>query len=196
MDYMINFFMKYLEKNNLIESKTDGEKIKYSLSIILSELFKFVGISIIFIILNKFTYFVFASILILLTRTSSGGMHFYKTYQCFIFSLIFFISSVLILPLIKLTYNQYIFISILSTIIALTCAPVFSKYRTFLNKKKLKFKISAFVLTTVCFMVLFIFFYNTQYFYCGIWTLFLQNIQLLYSRGRLFYEKNFIIQNC
>lgn len=185
----VDNFVNYLKNNNIISSEDDSEKIKYSLSVISSELLKFIGLSLLFLGFRLYKYFIFSFIIVLLARIFSGGIHFYKRFQCFLFSLLFFICSIIFLPKITLNYYGYILIWILCTIIILTCAPIFSKYRQFLNKKKLKFKLVSLISTTVCFIILFAFFYNTFYFKCGIWTLLLQNLQLFYAEGRIVYEK-------
>ncbi len=185
----VDNFVNYLKNNNVINSEDECEKIKYSLSVISSESLKFIGLSLLFLGFRLYKYFVFSYVLVILTRTFSGGIHFYKKFQCFLFSILFFICSIIILPKITLNYYTFISIWILCNIIVLTCSPIFSKYRQFLKKKKLKFKLISFILTNVCFIVLIAFFYNTFYFKSGIWTLLLQNLQLFYAEGRIVYEK-------
>ena len=82
----VDNFVNYLKSNNIINSEDDSEKIKYSLSVINSELLKFIGLSLLFIGFSLYKYFIFAYILVILTRTFSGGIHFYKRFQCFFFS--------------------------------------------------------------------------------------------------------------
>lgn len=73
--------------------------VRYTIITITSELSKFILIGIPFILLGRFKYYLAAMVLLLFLRQLGGGLH-CRTYPgCFVFSFIFMVLSILILPM-------------------------------------------------------------------------------------------------
>lgn len=184
-------FESSVRERNLL-SEVDIEKMTYGLHVILSEGIKLIIYFVFFSTIHHLLEFSFAVLLLVSIRSHSGGLHFYTWLKCFIFSLGFFILVVLVLPnMIWINQNSiYFFLSIFSILITLLFAPKPSKFRPLSNKRlRLKSKLLALASTLIWLLILILVFHPSKLFSIGIWTITLQNTQLLLSGG-IKNEKN------
>lgn len=186
----IRFENTVREKNLLPES--DIEKMTYGLHVILSEVTKIIIYIVFFSIINRLLEFSFACLILFSIRSHSGGLHFYTWLKCFLFTLVFFVLAILILPNITILNQSgvYYFLGAFSIVTTLLLAPKTSKFRPITNKKR-RFKSKVFALASmlICFLLLLLLFHHSKLFAIGIWTITLQNTQLFISGG-IQNEKN------
>lgn len=102
-------------------------QLEYLLKTIFSEISKIVIMGILFH--NRLGLYVFALIVMIFLRSTTGGLHFYTYLQCLLASTLYIGCAIFILPDIKLP-------SYIQTLIMITClllcyyiGPVVSKYR-------------------------------------------------------------------
>lgn len=191
LDRMVNAFESSVREKKLL-SETDIEKMTYGLHVILGECTKLIILGVFFLIFDRFLDFILAFLILVSIRSHSGGLHFYTWIKCFLFSFVFFVLAILVLP--KITFlDQAEFVIILvviNLIITAIYAPKTSKYRPLTQRKYIiKSKFLALLFTLIWFTALFLFFLDTTLFSIGIWIITLQNTQLLLSGG-IRYEKN------
>jgi accessory gene regulator B len=159
----------------------DRLKIQYGLNVLLNEGFKLFFLVLFFHIIHHSTYF-YLSLLILLTiRTFSGGIHIKGSINCLILTLLIFIFTCVLAPLIpELKLTHYISVTTLSILILWVKAPICSVYRPIRdNKKKLQYKIIA-IFFTLTWSTILLSLATSSYINCGFVTILLQNIQLIF----------------
>ncbi|PKM51515.1 MAG: hypothetical protein CVV02_06150 [Firmicutes bacterium HGW-Firmicutes-7] len=190
-DKTITFFVNAVQENKLL-SEEDICKMKYGMQVTSNEVIKILIFLLLFGTIRKLDAFILSFLVLATVRSFAGGLHFYRWSSCFLFSLAFFITNILILPNIVVINNSlvYYIVVLFSIIITLLFAPKPSKHRPVTQKKYIyKAKGTAFIVTLTWLLVLFTFFKYSQLFSIGIWTVTLQNIQLMISGG-LKHEKN------
>ena len=177
----------YKIKNNL--SELDEAKLKYSLSIILYDLTKIVILIITFLLINKFSNFIYAFIPLMLLRPFTGGIHF-KTYLgCLFFSILFFLGAIYSNSTFSLDYTHLTIILLFSSVLTIALAPLPSKNRpVYSNRELFKFKIITGIILLLH-ILFFIFYPNNPYIIQYIWVLLFHSIQLSFTKGGLLYEK-------
>lgn len=170
---------KSLCTENHINSK-DRSKIQYGLIVLLNEGFKLFFLILFFHIIHHSTYF-YLSLLILLTiRTFSGGIHIKGSINCLLLTLLIFIFTCILAPLIpELKLYYYVTVTMLSILVLWVKAPICSVYRPIRdNKKKLQYKIIA-IFFTIIWSTILLSLTTSSYINCGFITILLQNIQLI-----------------
>jgi accessory gene regulator B len=161
----------------------DRAKIQYGLNIILSEGFKVIILVLLFNIIKHQNYFYFSFLILMTIRPFAGGIHIKGTLNCLLLTILLFIFTAVIAPLVpKLHLIYYLFTSILSLFILLLKAPINSVTRPIKDRrKKLQYKITA-ALTTLLWSFVLLCFGSSAYINCGFSTILLQNLQLLICR--------------
>lgn len=187
-DKLVYSFTEYLR---LQFSYDDNEiaKIKYSLEAFLYEFEKLVILLIIFSLLGKTHEFIISTIVLFTIRPIAGGLHFSKFINCFLFTLIFFVLAIIILPLIPLKKTTIIIILFVSLIINYLFSPISSKNRPNKDyKTNTKFKLLSSIIILVHSTII-LYFKNINVLSCYIWIIALQSVQLIISKEMLNYEK-------
>lgn len=178
-------FTYKLYKQNLFTHQQIKE-IKYGMEVMFSELSKFITYIVIFSLLGKTYEFVIVSLILFSLRGYSGGIHFYKYSLCFIFSFIFMLLPIIILPLIDLPFYAYYILSFFSILIIYIYSPITSVYRPIQSKKrKIFFKYLSLTVSTLWIIILFVFLRDSQVFKSGIWIIVLQALQLILAKVKL-----------
>lgn len=183
LNYLINLFAYKIYKDKLL-SHSDLRKMRYGMTAIAYEVIKIIVLFIIFKIFNSLDLFLFSLCILMSIRIFAGGLHFDSSLICFIVSFIFFILTVILLPNIFLIgFYPGLIIGLIGVLILSLNSPRPSALRPIINKKRrqiLKF-LSAFS-SLLWLIILLIFIQNPIFFACGIWTIFLQALQLLLGK--------------
>lgn len=185
---LVNRLHKYFE-NEFNLSELDSIKLKYSLEIIFNDLSKFFILLIIFSIFGKTVDFIFSSLILLMIRPFTGGLHF-KTYRgCIIFSGIFFYLSILLKNNVSLNHTIITASLIFSILIVILFVPITHRSRPEYSKKKIR----QFKLISIIFILfhfgLYYFINKNPYFINSIWVITLQSFQILIAKGVRDYDE-------
>lgn len=174
----------YIQKNGNIKNTDDLEKINYSLQAIFNESFKIVILIIIFYILGKINYFLFSVLILFSIRIFAGGYHCNTTMKCLLFSILLFLITCLIGPILpKVNSLVYYIIAFLSIFIVILRTPYPNKNRPIKNKKRKRiFKIISTFFTIFWVCILLFYIKDITYLNCGFLTIVLQVIQLIYIK--------------
>ncbi|OOB76499.1 MULTISPECIES: accessory gene regulator ArgB-like protein [Clostridium] len=182
----------YIKLNGNIKDQRDLDRINYSLQVILGDLLKIIILICMFLSLSRIKYFLFSLLILSSMRTFLGGYHCKTFTTCFCFSLVFFLITSFVGPMIpKLSNNIYYIISLINILIVVLYAPFPNIKRPIKTKKRrqnLKL-LSIFSLifwtSLLCFKVK-----NTSYINCGFLSLMLQTYQkILFVKGDIQHEK-------
>ena len=132
---LIALYLNYLGS---VSTYTENQltEIRYSFLTIISEVEKIALLGIIFIGLGKFADFLICTLILIAIRVFAGGLHFKGFWQCFLFSLAFFLLTIVILPLIPLSDIAYLVIALGGIAINFVFSPVLSLNRPTKDKKK------------------------------------------------------------
>lgn len=179
---LIQLFIYYLYKKKLFSHK-DIRKIKYGIEVIVNEVIKLTILTIIFTVLKGLTYFGFSLCILLSVRTFSGGMHFDTNLKCLLFSILFFMIACnfsTYIPILPSSVNYMI--AILCMLVIALLSPCPSINRPIINKKKQQTcKLFAVLITLIWFSYLFYKINNSILFKCGITTISILSIQLIFG---------------
>ncbi|WP_416388372.1 accessory gene regulator B family protein [Gallintestinimicrobium propionicum] len=150
-------------------------QLKYLIITFASEISKLVLLGILFY--AKFDSFIFATLILLLLRMSSGGLHFKTYWGCLMFSAMYYIFSIVIFPHIPINVMAQIFLLLFCIAINLKIGAVTSSYRPMANDHQLhRARRNIFIILS-----LYLFTYiipTTQYRAIGFWVIILHTLQL------------------
>lgn len=182
IDMLSNIIGNYIFSNCFV-AESDKEKIIYALKAILGESIKIIILILVFSIIHRFKFFVFSMSILLSIRTFAGGVHLKTFNECLLFSMVVFIITSLISPMIPKTYNEiYYVIAILDTLSVYFKSPCPSKKRPIKNFNRiLSLKIISVIFTIIWFEVLFFYIDDVSLFNCGLATITIQSLQLIFS---------------
>lgn len=184
------FALKIQNENILDHSQII--KMKYGMTVFINEFIKIVLLFLLFLFINTFNLFLFSFFILMTIRPLSGGLHLDTSLRCFLFSLGYFILTVLVFPnLIQLNEIIAIILLIISTTLMYLYSPIPSKFRPISCKKRTQFfKVSSAVSSMVWSVIIIFFIKDSSFFNCGIWIIFLLALQLfLAKRGENYVSK-------
>lgn len=154
-------------------------QLKYTFTILFSELSKFVIIS--FFFRNCFALYIYAAVLLGILRISTGGLHAKTYWGCLFMSLMFFCASIYLLPQIGIS-------KIWMAVLILGCAaaiglvgPVESIYRKPPSDSMKKRLVAQSLITVIMHLILF-YLDNNEMFIVGSWVIILQTAQLVIAK--------------
>jgi len=165
-----------------INDRTTIVKIRYALETIKNEGIKIIILFILFALFDKQFEFILAAALLIPIRVFSGGMHMNTNLGCFLYSLIFFILSIFLLPELNLSLVTHIYILIISVSVMAILSPIPSYKRPFktVARRILMKKLTLIVLAIVCVALILIWYFaDSINFSIGTWVVALQSIQLI-----------------
>ncbi|WP_051280470.1 accessory gene regulator ArgB-like protein [Anaerovorax odorimutans] len=185
---------KIKKETNL--SHIDTLKVNYALEAIFNELIKMIILFIFYYFLGQAKLYIFCLLILLPVRVNSGGLHMKTNITCFIFSFMFFLLAIVLLPKLKISLMTYIVLLVLSVVIIWIFSPIATRKRPIVSKEKYKrCKMLAILGSTVIAIFLLLLIKHSTYFQCGVWVFALQALQLMVAyikqkkeRG-LSYEK-------
>lgn len=117
-------------------SDKDIQKVDYVLRVILSEVSKVLVLLSISIILNVIKPFLFSTMLLILIRPFSGGLHFKKYWKCLLFTMVYYCITIFVkVNWLPVTSGG---IFIMSIVVLYAFSPIASKSRPKLSTSKMK----------------------------------------------------------
>lgn len=145
-----------------------------------SEISKIIIIAIIFH--HQLDLFLFALVILLILRCSTGGIHFYTYTKCLAGSILYFWLAMILLPQLPLSHTLKILFSVLCALICYGVGPVPSRYRPPYTNKFIKQCKS--IITTFLLLYTFILYImpESQYIIVGFWIIILHSLQLLAAK--------------
>lgn len=154
-------------------------QLRYLYEVILSEVSKLVIMGIFFACLNQFRCYCFAVIVLLSLRTSMGGLHFKKYSSCFLFTLGFFFTAIVLLPFWQISRMPQLLLLLCCIGVNHYIGPVVSSQRrtptqALVNKSRQNSFIVVFIYMVITFI-----FPSSRYITVGFWVIILQTLQLV-----------------
>lgn len=161
--------------------------IKYSITALFSELSKIIILSIFFLYIGKFNFFITSCVLLIFLRINGGGYHCKHYITCLLLTACISVAAIVFLPLINIP--NYSIVLLLLTICLFTnyfIGPVSSPYRPEPDNLLIK------RCKNNCSLTIFIFFiivsiFNSNivirpYLIVGFWTIILHTLQLIVAK--------------
>ncbi|WP_017414614.1 accessory gene regulator ArgB-like protein [Clostridium tunisiense] len=178
----------YIRSNSDFTNSDDLEKINYAIETILNEAFKIIILLTLFSILGKLRYFNFSMIILLSIRIFSGGLHSKTFLGCLLWTTLLFIATSIVAPIIpKISIGIYYLISLFNLSVIITKSPYPNPYRPIKSKKRRQVLKVLAVFFAIFWTIVLLFFTNDIcYLNCGIFTILLQSLQLLYVKKGVF----------
>lgn len=183
IDILADKISLFIKDNTKFKSEDDVAKMKYSLQIIFGESFKLTVLLILFLIIGNLKYLLFSMGILFTTRPLIGGYHFKTVMGCLISSIIFFLITCIIGPIIpKLNILAYYIISIIIILIVFLKSPFPNRVRPIKNKKrKQTFKKKAIFFSTLWIIIL-LTIKDKNYLNCGFLNLSMQVCQIFFIK--------------
>lgn len=174
----------YIKNNSNFINNDEFEQIQYALATILNEVFKIIILILLFSIIGNFNCILFSMIILLSIRLFSGGLHAKTLLGCLIWTSLFFTLTTIIAPLLpKLSSSMYYLLSLLSLLVIIIKAPYPNSKRPIKKKKRMMYlKILAIFFSIFWTYILLFYITASTYLNCGIATILLQSLQLLYTK--------------
>lgn len=174
---------KYLAMANQerIYSDSENEKIRYSMSVLLSETEKILLICLIMLIQNKFMIFICSFLVIFSVKQFLGGTHRKTFLGCLLFSLFFFQLVVELTIHMKFDHILYVLLGY-GCLICLRAPLQYGQIKVYKKKEKQMCKIKA-MLCIGIWVILALIIPNKDFRQTVFWTLCLQLIEILRVEG-------------
>lgn len=170
----------------MAEMNSDKEfaevKIRYGLELLKNEIYKLIILLIFFLCIGRFPEYLFSLAILFPVRIYSGGLHMTGNISCFIFSFCFTVLSVCIFPQIKTTASFDAAIYTVSFLLIAVLAPFSSPKKPITTKSRyIFFKGMSCIMCAISIVILLFLYHqgNMNFAHVGMWTIFLQSIQLL-----------------
>ena len=155
-------------------------QLRFTFRTFISEISKLIILA--FVFRNNLPLFVWAAVILRLTRASTGGIHCNSYISCLLFSYVFLALSINVLPSIYLNIILELYILSLCMAISFFIGPVISTKHLALTDKtrlKLKFKLS---LTIFLYMIFLFIMPENPYSITGFWVIVLNTLQHIFSK--------------
>lgn len=172
----VKLFLK--EKYNL--SNYQIAQLVFLLKTLSSELSKMLIMGILFH--KHLSLYLFALLIMLCLRCTTGGLHFYTYFSCLAASILYLWLAVVLLPNFILTKTFQLASLLLSLLTCYYCAPVPSKYRpeysqSLINRCRNIVCSFIFIYTLILYIIP-----ENQYLQVGFWVIILHSLQLLVAK--------------
>lgn len=180
IDKLSSSITENLSKNNSL-CLDDEEKLYYAIYSILSEGIKIILLLIFFNLIGRLDFFLFSFAILSSTRVFAGGFHTESFIKCLLSSTLFFICTCIIALLVPdYSIEVYYLILTASLILNIIYAPKPSKNRPIISiRRRNLLKIFSVASTIIWTLILVLSLKNSDFFKCGVATLFTQSIQLI-----------------
>ncbi len=169
---------------NMNISEHDKKMLIFSITCIFYDVSKLLLFMILFALLHRLDLFLFAFVILLPLRLSSGGLHFKHYISCLFFSLGYFLLVTIPLTGISIPLGSVIISLGLCTMINGVLSPILSASRPPLPEHELIRCKKKTLLATGFGILLLILSYHTKYFAVGYWTILLHSVQLIIAKLR------------
>jgi accessory gene regulator B len=177
----------YIKNNSKFNNPQESEQIQYAITTILNEVFKIIILLILFSVIGNLKYLLFSMMILLSIRLFSGGLHAKTLLGCLMWTILFFTLTSIIAPLLpKLSPYIYYILSLLNLAVIIIKSPYPNPKRPIKNKKRKQYlKILAISFSLFWTYILLFHLNNSTYLNCGIATILLQSLQLIYTKKEL-----------
>lgn len=174
-------FVNYLKNIGNYNNK-DIVAIKYGLAVIKNELSKFFLFLMFYLLVGRTMNFLFYFVILSPVRMFTGGIHMKSNFACTVISFLLSIIPIILLPCIQLHDYMYYLLQLFTIMTTIVLSPIKNPNRpitTKLRYKNLKKKASTLII--IANLVLLVLSFNNLkiYYVIGVWTLFLNALQLL-----------------
>lgn len=179
MNRISDILSEKLKKEMLLDD-IGALKIAYALTVLKNEGTKLILLFLFYLYLGQEKLFLFCAILLIPVRIFSGGLHMKTNVTCFLFSFIFFLMAIKLLPMLPISIIGHALLLVFSLVIICVCAPIATSKKPIVTREKyLRCKRMAVVSSVFmgCFLLLQI--KNHQLFQSGVWVFTLQASQLI-----------------
>jgi len=177
---MTDDFIIYL-KETYNYTDYDIELLKYYIKSILYDISKLIPLCIFFFVCGYFTECIVAVVMLFLVRSSTGGLHFKHYFSCFMFTCVFLILSIIVLPMLPITDSIMLISLFICMLITNYTGPIVSCYREtpsglLIRKCKKNTSIIIFIFGLLIFIMP-----QNKHITIGFWVIILQTSQLLFA---------------
>lgn len=188
MEYLSKKATDYFTKNYKL-SNINSAKVKYSIDVILNEVFKLILLLLMFSIIGELKAFVYCCIILLLFRPLLGGFHLNGFISCYIFTILFFGSVIFLSNRISISIHllSFLFVFNLITIIKFRLISLSDKHQYTTMQRILHTNIP--IVALCIHFIIYLFKSDSLYFKISICTITLHSIQLIIAKGIEYYEK-------
>lgn len=131
---------------------------------------------------NHFTEYLYALCIMMILRCTTGGMHFYTYWSCFLVSVLYLSSAIYVLPQLKLPLYLKIILLLINIIICYFIGPVTSKYRPPMSIKTFKRSQAITCFTIFCYSILVYIIPENLFITIGFWIIILHTLQLIVAK--------------
>lgn len=177
----MTFVKKYLKEKYQI-SKYQIAQIEFLFKTLSSELSKMLIMGIIFH--NQLTLYLFALLIMLFLRCTTGGLHFYTYWGCLICSIIYVGLVLLILPFINLPTYLKLLLLLICIFICNRVGPVVSKYRPTPSKELYTHGTKATCMFIFIYSLVLYIIPENKHLTVGFWIIILHSLQLIVAKIR------------
>lgn len=179
----------YVEQETL--TQREKKLVSYFFKTLLSDFSKMILLYGLFFIFHMEKAYIYSLCTLLLIRSFTGGLHFKKYWSCFLFTGMFFSATLICIHYIPLN-NSIVNFSIIIAILSIgIVGPLQSNKRPELSSKNKRINIILAISILFIHLVLYYIFPNSYYLTCAIWTIILQTVQLLISKGVMLMKNKF-----
>ena len=169
--------------------------IRYSLEVVVNTIIKLLMVFVAFLLIGRPLEFFFILVCVVGLRSFSGGLHFESFSGCVIFTLIYFLGTLIISQLLPATDLLIYITCLIAFVITLLFAPVISPKRP---KYPIK-KIRRFKMASLIFIIIYLGAYrvigNHAFFEITVWGLIIHIIQLFIGKGVNYHVEKKTIHN-
>lgn len=134
-------------KNNDIQSEEDREEIQYAIDLVFDSSIKILLLIFIMAFLHILKFFILSALVMWALRSKIGGIHFKSSVACFLFTLVFYLTT--IYSSLYLPYNLYfsLIYYVLSFILIYRYAPADTELKPLISKSlRLKLRKQGFLI--------------------------------------------------
>lgn len=182
----------HIETTSDIKNKDRLAEINYALQVIFNEILKILILVMLFLTLDRLSYFLFSLGILISIRTFAGGYHCNTTLNCLLVSALFFLTTSYESYLPNLNIYIYYLITLISIGIVALNAPFPNKKRPIKSqKRRFTLKLISIFFTILWTSILLFFIKNSNYLNCGFLTITLALVQIISIRKDTNNEKIF-----
>lgn len=161
------------------------QQLQWLFITVFAELSKMFFLFLYFYYFKQINLYLWALAIFWIMRFNGGGLHCKTYWGCFLFSFMYMIFAIQILPNIPLAKIIYILCFTICITISVTIGPVPSKFKKHLSQDKLScYKMTLFQIELLYFIIMIIF-PESQYLIVGFWIIMIHTLQMgiAYMRG-------------
>lgn len=154
------------------------QQLQWLFITLFAEISKLLLLFLYFYCFNQITFYLWALVIFWIMRFNGGGLHCKTYWGCFLFSSLYMICAIQVLPNIPFTTVTYALFLIICMGISIVIGPVPSKLKKHLSDEKLScYKINLFQIELL-YCILMIILPESQYMIVGFWIIMIHTLQM------------------